>query len=588
MRLLISAAALTAAFCSSAPFAAMAEDVTLRSRSGGVSVTGTLLSHDGESYRVETDWGTLTVEAEAVDCLGPGCPVLGRLGAEITLAVEPWLVDLLLLPRLTAYAEAEGLQISYIEAEKRVELLREGHSELRLILKTPEMAAEALLAEGEADAALTSEAGSDGRLVARLPLSLVSGPEAPPGHLLLTAFAATFGPAANWAALGAEDRPLVWHGLSHGPSLDLAAEQAFGLARKDDAPRDVGPGDVGPKDLGPKGAAAQELPAKPLAEGIRSRHITTGAALPPPAPEPTAAPLQSAPSSPQPAAPPSPDLKASKASRSGVPASPIEIAAAPQGQPNPPAADLAALAAGLRRDPFGLALVPRARKDGLVERALSGACGFAIDRSDLALASGDDPLSLTLYWREAGPRLPAAARRLARHLVTMAPAADRTAQLSLQPIPLAAMAPRLFNAGIDPNPALSAETRRAALLELAAARRLPHTFRLGPDGQLDPSSRAALSDLAARLDAGIARGQELLLVGFAAGGPPGDDGLPRSRQLAERIDSDLRAALPEAEAQAIRPLPLGAALPLVCAEDPQAQSRNTRVEVWLRPIVPTP
>lgn len=53
---------------------AVAQDVTLTSRSGGLSVSGTLLSFDGEVYQVDTDLGRITIANSDLICEGEGCP----------------------------------------------------------------------------------------------------------------------------------------------------------------------------------------------------------------------------------------------------------------------------------------------------------------------------------------------------------------------------------------------------------------------------------------------------------------------------------------------------------------------------------
>ena len=51
-----------------------AENVQLTARTGATALTGELLNFDGTTYRVATPYGIVTVNADAVDCEGPGCP----------------------------------------------------------------------------------------------------------------------------------------------------------------------------------------------------------------------------------------------------------------------------------------------------------------------------------------------------------------------------------------------------------------------------------------------------------------------------------------------------------------------------------
>ena len=48
--------------------AATAQEVTLTARAGGLEVLGRLLAVDGDVYHVQTRYGPLAVNADAVDC----------------------------------------------------------------------------------------------------------------------------------------------------------------------------------------------------------------------------------------------------------------------------------------------------------------------------------------------------------------------------------------------------------------------------------------------------------------------------------------------------------------------------------------
>ena len=51
---------------------ASAEDITLISKSGGLTVSGTLLAFDGQTYQVETDLGRITTSDSDLTCQGQG------------------------------------------------------------------------------------------------------------------------------------------------------------------------------------------------------------------------------------------------------------------------------------------------------------------------------------------------------------------------------------------------------------------------------------------------------------------------------------------------------------------------------------
>lgn len=61
---ILRAAVLAALFITGMLAPALAQDVTLTSRDGTVSVSGTLLSFDGEFFRVDTIYGALTLDGD--------------------------------------------------------------------------------------------------------------------------------------------------------------------------------------------------------------------------------------------------------------------------------------------------------------------------------------------------------------------------------------------------------------------------------------------------------------------------------------------------------------------------------------------
>lgn len=87
---------------------AIADDVTLTSRDGSVEITGTLLGFDGEFYRVDTEYGVLTVDGSGVACEGPGCPNLMAFTADMTLSVAQAVAEPLIPALIESFARSEG------------------------------------------------------------------------------------------------------------------------------------------------------------------------------------------------------------------------------------------------------------------------------------------------------------------------------------------------------------------------------------------------------------------------------------------------------------------------------------------------
>lgn len=90
--------------------AASADDVTLRSRDGAIELSGTLLGFDGEFYRVETQYGELTVDGSGVLCEGPGCPSLTNYVAELSISGSSTVGEVLMPALVEGFALQNGLK----------------------------------------------------------------------------------------------------------------------------------------------------------------------------------------------------------------------------------------------------------------------------------------------------------------------------------------------------------------------------------------------------------------------------------------------------------------------------------------------
>lgn len=109
---ILRAAFIAALFLVILPVATRANDVTLTSRDGTIELHGTLLGYDGEYYRVDTEYGTLTVDGSGVVCDGPGCPGLGAYVAEITLSGAREMGAVLMPALLEGFALRHGYALS--------------------------------------------------------------------------------------------------------------------------------------------------------------------------------------------------------------------------------------------------------------------------------------------------------------------------------------------------------------------------------------------------------------------------------------------------------------------------------------------
>ncbi|WP_293572908.1 phosphate ABC transporter substrate-binding/OmpA family protein [Phaeobacter sp.] len=112
----------------------MAQDVTLTSPDGAVEITGNILGFDGEFYRVDTQFGELTVDGSGVRCDGPGCPSLSDFVAEISLSGSSTMAEVLMPALIEGFALRNGFQT-------RRDALPDGNFEYVLLQQTGQTAA---------------------------------------------------------------------------------------------------------------------------------------------------------------------------------------------------------------------------------------------------------------------------------------------------------------------------------------------------------------------------------------------------------------------------------------------------------------
>ena len=104
------AAAFAALFLFGFTVPALAQDVTLTSGDGGIELSGTLLGFDGEFYRLETDYGELTVDSSGVLCDGPACPNLQDYVADLSVSGSTTMGAVLMPALVEGFAQRAGYE----------------------------------------------------------------------------------------------------------------------------------------------------------------------------------------------------------------------------------------------------------------------------------------------------------------------------------------------------------------------------------------------------------------------------------------------------------------------------------------------
>lgn len=234
---ILRAAALAALFLLSALVPLHAGDVTLTARDGSIEITGNLLGFDGEFYRVDTEFGVLTVDGSGVNCEGPACPTLGKYVAEFTLSGAREIGDVLVPALVEGYALNAGFALSR-EDLPGVGILytlfdRDGGTEaaritIRLTTSAEGFAdllgeqADMVLSLREAnpqERAMAREAGlgdlsapRQARVLALDALVPVVAPGNPVRRLTMQQLADVYaGRITRWSDLGGEDAPITLH-----------------------------------------------------------------------------------------------------------------------------------------------------------------------------------------------------------------------------------------------------------------------------------------------------------------------------------------------------------------------------------------
>ncbi|KIC40877.1 cell envelope biogenesis protein OmpA [Ruegeria sp. ANG-S4] len=243
-------AALAALIGVVAPLGAIAQDITLTSHDGKVEVVGTLLGYDGEFYRLDTQFGELTIDGSGVTCDGPACPNLIDFVAEVHFAGSSVMAETLLPALIHGFAKQEGL-IANKDASEGAEavysLSRPDRSAplARLRLKgtdtgsgfadmvdgaTDIVMAQREIRPPEQEAAQAAGLGDlahprRSRVLALDAIVPVVSPDNPVRQISPSDLVRVFsGDVLNWTDLGGPDAPIALHLPKAGSGLDQAIE----------------------------------------------------------------------------------------------------------------------------------------------------------------------------------------------------------------------------------------------------------------------------------------------------------------------------------------------------------------------------
>ncbi|MEO8240735.1 MAG: phosphate ABC transporter substrate-binding/OmpA family protein [bacterium] len=214
--------------------AAWAQDITLTSRDGSLSLSGTLQGYDGEFFRIVTNYGPLTVDGQGVTCDGPACPDLTAPKATIRFIGAADAGGSLLPLLFAAYAKSRSLSFAAATADGPAVIsdpvTGEILAELSFTASDPVTARDAILT-GAAQLMVASAAEPDlgAQAVALDALVPIMAPGNPLPQISTTDLARVLsGEVQNWSGVGGPDMPLVLHGLAEGADLQRALSARLG------------------------------------------------------------------------------------------------------------------------------------------------------------------------------------------------------------------------------------------------------------------------------------------------------------------------------------------------------------------------
>ena len=212
-----------------------AQDVTLSAREGGLALSGTLQSYDGEVYRIDSVYGLLTVDAAGVICDGPACPDLLAPRAQVRIVGLGGVGEALLPPLMRAFAQARGLSYAQNGQGGYGAVIRDPQSgkplaDISFVAASPELArAEVLAGRAEMILSAATEPDFGSRVLALDAMVPIVARDNPLPQISTRDLARVLaGEVANWAEIGGPDMPLVLHGLVPDAALQRALAARLG------------------------------------------------------------------------------------------------------------------------------------------------------------------------------------------------------------------------------------------------------------------------------------------------------------------------------------------------------------------------
>jgi phosphate transport system substrate-binding protein len=100
-----------------------ADPVTLTLSDGSVSGSGEFVDFDGSFYKIDTEFGLLTMAGDTVVCTGHPCPLIEDILQRVVFSGDLVLGQALLLPLIKRFANTQGYNVESFTLDNSVEEL---------------------------------------------------------------------------------------------------------------------------------------------------------------------------------------------------------------------------------------------------------------------------------------------------------------------------------------------------------------------------------------------------------------------------------------------------------------------------------
>lgn len=218
-----------------------ANDISLIARDGSIALSGDLVGFDGAFYRIDTEFGILTVDGSSVRCEGPGCPTLGPYVADLVISGAHEMGSVLMPALIEGFSLRQGyalkreelpdaqLRYTLYEGQDNREAARitvrmssssEGFADLLgheadIVLSQREVTSRERVLAYEAGLGDLTNARQE-RVLALNALVPIVSPGNPVRRISMSQLAAIYaGKIENWKDLGGEDAPITPYMRTH-------------------------------------------------------------------------------------------------------------------------------------------------------------------------------------------------------------------------------------------------------------------------------------------------------------------------------------------------------------------------------------